>query len=207
MMELAEGGELFSDLRSVGKYSLDLARFYAAQLVEILAFMHAPGRRVLHRDLKPENILLTADRHIRLTDFGTARQLTPADEATNDDDAAAAAGGPAGRGSQHKKSRRGSFVGTAEYVSPEVLRDEMPGPSADLWSLGKLQSKHTYVHWLLALLVLCADLEAGAVLVLLPAAWAAGRARPGRAAWWLAGYALFGLWYGAYMITVWQYAI
>ena len=45
------------------------------------------------------------------------------------------------------------------------------------------------------------------LLVLLPAAWAAGRARPGRAAWWLAGYALFGLWYGAYMITVWQYAI
>jgi hypothetical protein len=43
--------------------------------------------------------------------------------------------------------------------------------------------------------------------VLLPAAWAAGRTRPGRAAWWLAGYALFGLWYGAYMITVWQYAI
>jgi 3-phosphoinositide dependent protein kinase-1 len=144
MMELAEGGELFSDLRSVGKYSLDLARFYAAQLVEILAFMHAPGRRVLHRDLKPENVLLTADRHIRLTDFGTARQLTPADEATNDD--ADGAGGPAsagGRGSQHKKSRRGSFVGTAEYVSPEVLRDEMPGPSADLWSLGKLQSKRT----------------------------------------------------------------
>ncbi|HZD97160.1 MAG TPA: mannosyltransferase family protein [Micromonosporaceae bacterium] len=45
------------------------------------------------------------------------------------------------------------------------------------------------------------------LLVLLPAAWAAGRARPSRAAWWLAGYALFGLWYGAYMITVWQYAI
>ena len=45
------------------------------------------------------------------------------------------------------------------------------------------------------------------LLVLVPAAWAAGRTRPGRAAWWLAGYALFGLWYGAYMITVWQYAI
>ena len=45
------------------------------------------------------------------------------------------------------------------------------------------------------------------LLVLLPAAWAAGRTRPGRAAWWLAGYALVGLWYGAYMITVWQYAI
>jgi 3-phosphoinositide dependent protein kinase-1 len=174
MMELAEGGELFSDLRSVGKYSLDLARFYAAQLVEILAFMHAPGRRVLHRDLKPENILLTSDRHIRLTDFGTARQLTSADEATNDDDVA---GGPAsaGRGSQHKKSRRGSFVGTAEYVSPEVLRDEMPGPSADLWSLGKLQTMHTSAL-VACLSVACADLEAAAVCLGAVAARRGGRA-------------------------------
>jgi hypothetical protein len=45
------------------------------------------------------------------------------------------------------------------------------------------------------------------LVVLLPAAFAAGRARPVRATWWLIAYAAFGLWYGAYMITVWQYAI
>jgi len=131
MMELAEGGELFTDLKSVGKYSLELARFYAAQLVEILAFLHLPPRRVIHRDLKPENILLSAGRHLRLTDFGTARQLTPADEAALAADAAAAASG-----GKKAPKRRGSFVGTAEYVCPEILRDEMPGTSADLWSLG-----------------------------------------------------------------------
>jgi hypothetical protein len=46
-----------------------------------------------------------------------------------------------------------------------------------------------------------------ALLVLLPAAFAAARARPSRATWWLVGYAAIGLWYGAYMVTVWRYAI
>ncbi len=46
-----------------------------------------------------------------------------------------------------------------------------------------------------------------ALLLFVPAALAAGRARPRTAALWLSAYALFGLWYGAYMLTVWQYAI
>jgi mannosyltransferase PIG-V len=45
------------------------------------------------------------------------------------------------------------------------------------------------------------------LLLFVPAALAAGRARPRNAALWLGAYALFGLWYGAYMITVWKYAI
>jgi hypothetical protein len=45
------------------------------------------------------------------------------------------------------------------------------------------------------------------LLLFVPAALAAARARPRHAALWLSAYALFGLWYGAYMITVWQYAI
>jgi hypothetical protein len=45
------------------------------------------------------------------------------------------------------------------------------------------------------------------LLLFVPAALAASRARPRAATLWLTAYALFGLWYGAYMITVWQYAI
>ena len=52
VMELARGGEMFRDIKSVGKYSLELARVYAAQLVEILFYMHS--MKVIHRDLKPE---------------------------------------------------------------------------------------------------------------------------------------------------------
>lgn len=46
-----------------------------------------------------------------------------------------------------------------------------------------------------------------ALLVLLPAAFAAARARPRVAVLWVAVYGLVGLWYGAYMLTVWHYAI
>jgi hypothetical protein len=45
------------------------------------------------------------------------------------------------------------------------------------------------------------------LLLFLPAALAAARTRPWRATLWLTAFAAFGLWYGAYMITVWQYAI
>ena len=45
------------------------------------------------------------------------------------------------------------------------------------------------------------------LLLFIPAALAAGRARPRNAALWLTAYALIGFWYGAYMITVWHYAI
>ena len=45
------------------------------------------------------------------------------------------------------------------------------------------------------------------LLIFLPLAVAAGRARPRTAVLWLTAYSFFGLWYGAYMITVWQFAI
>lgn len=34
------------------------------------------------------------------------------------------------------RKKRNTFVGTAEYVSPEVLNDEQIGPECDLWALG-----------------------------------------------------------------------
>ncbi len=46
-----------------------------------------------------------------------------------------------------------------------------------------------------------------ALLLFVPAAVAAARTRPRAAALWITAYALFGFWYGAYMLTVWQYAI
>jgi 3-phosphoinositide dependent protein kinase-1 len=121
-MELAPGGEMFSDIRRLGRYSLSLARFYTAELVLILEYMH--GARVIHRDLKPENLLFRAGQregeggHLKLTDFGTAKEILPLESMSA------------------SEKRRGSFVGTAEYVSPEVLQDKQPTPSADLWSLG-----------------------------------------------------------------------
>ncbi|PKU35950.1 hypothetical protein llap_13745 [Limosa lapponica baueri] len=66
------------------------------------------------RDLKPENILLNEDMHIQITDFGTAKVLS----------------------ADSRQARANSFVGTAQYVSPELLTEKSACKSSDLWALG-----------------------------------------------------------------------
>jgi len=111
VLELCGGGELQKRIRKLGSLSLGCARFYAAEVISGIEHMHSKG--VIHRDLKPENVLLTKEMHVKLTDFGTAKVIG------NDPNA-----------------RSGSFCGTAEYVSPELLTDKEVGKSADLWALG-----------------------------------------------------------------------
>lgn len=110
VMELAEGGEMFQKIRRITPQG---AQFYSAEIVSVLEYLEKNG--IVHRDLKPENILLDAEGHIKLTDFGTAKQIS---------DEAGASGA------------RNTFCGTPEYVSPEVLRDQEATKAADLWALG-----------------------------------------------------------------------
>jgi 3-phosphoinositide dependent protein kinase-1 len=72
--------------------------------------------------VEPENVLLNAHGHIVLTDFGTARLV--------DEKADPVSG--------EVNGRKDSFVGTAEYVCPELLQQKSTGYAMDLWSLGCL---------------------------------------------------------------------
>lgn len=74
-MECCQGGELRAQLTLKGRFTPYEARFYAAELVDVLEFIHGHG--IVHRDLRLENILLTADGHVKLIDFGSARMLKP----------------------------------------------------------------------------------------------------------------------------------
>ncbi|SCU91727.1 LAME_0E13608g1_1 [Lachancea meyersii CBS 8951] len=109
--DFMSGGELFWHLQKEGRFAEDRAKFYIAELVLALEYLHEND--IVYRDLKPENILLDANGNIALCDFG----LSKAD----------------------LKDRTNTFCGTTEYLAPELLLDESGYTKmVDFWSLGVL---------------------------------------------------------------------
>ena len=80
---------------------------------QVLAFDYLNGVRVMMRDLKLENVFLMADGYVKLGDLGFAKYL-PANQRAN------------------------TFVGTVEYLCPEIIKRQAYGFEADWWSLGVL---------------------------------------------------------------------
>ena len=66
-----EGGELFFYLRKYIRFSEEVVKFYAAEILLAIEFMHQ--NKIIYRDLKPENILLDNNGHIKLADFGLSK--------------------------------------------------------------------------------------------------------------------------------------
>ena len=73
LLEYAPGGELFSYLRSYGRFNNDKSLFYASEIVSALEYLHTES--IVYRDLKPENLLLDKEGHLKITDFGFAKRL------------------------------------------------------------------------------------------------------------------------------------
>ncbi len=73
VLEFVAGGEMFKQLVRVNRFSENLCRFYCAQVVLAIEYLHSLD--VIHRDLKPENTLIAHDGYIKLTDFGFAKQV------------------------------------------------------------------------------------------------------------------------------------
>ncbi|KAJ3313391.1 pkb-activating kinase-like protein [Boothiomyces sp. JEL0838] len=111
VLEYCKNGDLLQILNKYGRFSMDNITGYMQEIISAVEYMHS--KNVVHRDLKPENILLASDFHIKITDFGTAKILETAE-----------------------LRRKGSFVGTAEYCSPELLNNKECSFSSDIWSLG-----------------------------------------------------------------------
>ncbi|KAF8461435.1 kinase-like domain-containing protein [Kalaharituber pfeilii] len=140
-MEYCSGGEFFRALQTrPGKcIPEDDARFYAGEVTAALEYLHLMG--FIYRDLKPENILLHQSGHIMLSDFDLSKQSDPGGAPTM----IVSRGGA----SQHSlptidtKScianfRTNSFVGTEEYIAPEVIKGCGHTSAVDWWTLGIL---------------------------------------------------------------------
>lgn len=108
-LEYVPGGELFSHLRKAVKFSNDVTRFYAAEI--LLAIEHLHSLNIIYRDLKPENILLDHEGHIKITDFGFAKRI---------------------------EDRTWTLCGTPEYLAPEIIQSKGHGKAVDWWALGVL---------------------------------------------------------------------
>ncbi|KAI0367671.1 kinase-like protein [Pilatotrama ljubarskyi] len=114
VLDLAPNGDLADLVKKYGSLSLQCAQWYAAQIVDAVLWMHSRG--VLHRDLKPENVLLDSELRVKLSDFGSA-YIAPDNDLS---------------------PRSSSFVGSAAYVSPELLNraSKTTSKSSDLWAIG-----------------------------------------------------------------------
>ncbi|KAI9681578.1 MAG: pkb-activating kinase-like protein [Trizodia sp. TS-e1964] len=129
VLDLASNGELLGVLKKMTTFDEECTRFYGAQILDAVDYMHSRG--VIHRDLKPENVLLDSHMHVKITDFGTAKILdsTPRDSLAN----SPLSGNPL---DGYNSERANSFVGTAEYVSPELLTEKNACKASDLWAFG-----------------------------------------------------------------------
>jgi serine/threonine-protein kinase len=119
VLELVDGQTL-ADRMHRGPLRIEPALQIALQIASAIESAHDRG--VVHRDLKPDNIAFTSDGHVKVLDFGLAKNVTPAgrDQAT----------------AMAAHTELGITSGTAPYMSPEQARGEDTDRQTDIWAFG-----------------------------------------------------------------------
>jgi predicted Ser/Thr protein kinase len=112
VFEHVEGENLKELIDREGQLPVDQALALVHQVARGLAFAHEHG--VVHRDVKPHNVLIDADGVAKVTDFGIARSVDPADGLTE----------------------TGTLLGTSEYIAPEQASGSRVDERSDQYSLG-----------------------------------------------------------------------
>ncbi|CAL6066379.1 Kinase [Hexamita inflata] len=111
VLDFMGGGELFHHLQKNKHFSERTTLYIIAQLILALQELHS--KQIIMRDLKPENILFDSDGYVKITDFGLSKLQKTEGQVTGT-----------------------TFCGTAEYLSPEQLRNQPHGIEVDYWAIG-----------------------------------------------------------------------
>lgn len=99
-----------------------LARIYMAQLVNTIEYLQ--NKHVMHRDLKPLNIMIDDNFNLKLIDFGEAKSDKEVHKSALDEG-----------------NIVDTFVGTPNYLSPEVIKSDKHTLAIDVWAIGNILYK------------------------------------------------------------------
>lgn len=109
IMEYCAQGQLYEVLRAGRKIHPSLLMDWAMGIAGGMNYLHL--HKIIHRDLKSPNMLITYDDAVKISDFGTSKELSD-------------------------KSTKMSFAGTVAWMAPEVIRNEPVSEKVDIWSFG-----------------------------------------------------------------------
>lgn len=109
IMEYCAQGQLYEVLRAGRKVTPRLLVDWASGIASGMNYLHL--HKIIHRDLKSPNVLVTQNDTMKISDFGTSKELSD-------------------------KSTKMSFAGTVAWMAPEVIRNEPVSEKVDIWSFG-----------------------------------------------------------------------
>ncbi|XP_036400588.1 mitogen-activated protein kinase kinase kinase 13-like [Megalops cyprinoides] len=109
IMEYCAQGQLYEVLRGGRKVTPRLLVDWASGIASGMNYLHL--HKIIHRDLKSPNVLVTHNDTVKISDFGTSKELSD-------------------------KSTKMSFAGTVAWMAPEVIRNEPVSEKVDIWSFG-----------------------------------------------------------------------
>jgi len=117
LVELAPNGELFTYMKNEGTIEYKEAQFLIAEIVNMLEYLQ--DNNISHRDIKPANLLFDSRMHLKLIDFGSGKFINSDEQYENRNLEGKQSG--SSDDNQSKLKRMNTFIGTLEYMSPEII--------------------------------------------------------------------------------------